>query len=81
MSKDTFVIYDRKTNEILEIRLANGQTNRQYYSIGAARAVLTRFCKKSGLLPTDDGYPQYKFGFAEREYYNKHIGKINEKAE
>ena len=74
MSKDTFVIYDRKTSAILEIRKANGQRSSQYYGIGAARAALTRFSKKNAMAcPKSDPTPKY--AIAERERTNMMNGK------
>ena len=75
MSKEIYVIYDKHTTEILEIRNANGRRNSRYYGHGAAKAALTRFCKKSGLMPVDSEYPLYKFGIAEIEYYTRSIEK------
>jgi hypothetical protein len=74
MSKDTFVIYDRKTSAILEVRLANGQRNSRYYGIGAARAALTRFTKKNDTSSAEWGY-----AIAETEYYAKNIERMVEK--
>jgi len=75
MSKDIFVIYNKETSEILEIRNANGSRNSRYYGMPAAKAALTRYSKKSGLMPTDAEYPLYKFGIAEVGYYDKNIEK------
>lgn len=81
MSKDIFVIYDKETSQILEVRNANGRRNNRYYGIGAAKAALTRYSKKSGLMPTDAEYPLYKFGIAEIGYYadkiEKQVERIN----
>ena len=74
MSKDTFVIYDRKTSAILEMRKANGQRNSRYYGIGAARAALTRFTKKNDTSSAEWGY-----AIAETEYYAKNIERMVEK--
>jgi hypothetical protein len=74
MSKDTFVIYDRKTSAILEVRLANGQRNSRYYGIGAARAALTRFSKKNDTSSAEWGY-----AIAETDYYAKNIERMVEK--
>ena len=74
MSKDTFVIYDRKTSAILEVRLANGQRNSRYYGIGAARAALTRFSKKNDTTSAEWGY-----AIAETDYYAKNIERMVEK--
>ena len=74
MSKDTFVIYDRKTSAILEIRNANGRRNSRYSGIGAARAALTRFTKKNDTTPAESGY-----GIAESEYYGKNIERMVER--
>ena len=74
MSKDTFVIYDRKTSAILEVRLANGQRNSRYSGIGAARAALTRFTKKNDTSSAEWGY-----AIAETEYYAKNIERMVEK--
>ena len=74
MSKDTFVIYDRKTSAILEVRLANGQRNSRYCGIGAARAALTRFSKKNDTSSAEWGY-----AIAETEYYAKNIERMVEK--
>ena len=74
MSKDTFVIYDRKTSAILEVRLANGQRNSRYYGIGAARAALTRFTKKNDTSSAEWGY-----AIAETEYYAKNIERMVER--
>ena len=73
MSKGIWVIYDKKTSAILRIRARNGNTTEWYYGVGAARAALTRYCKKSGLMPTDSDYPLYHYGVAERDYYRAHI--------
>jgi len=73
MSKGIWVIYDKKTSAILRIRARNGNTTEWYYGVGAARAALTRYCKKSGLMPTDPNYPLYHYGVAERDYYRTHI--------
>ena len=78
MSKDTFVIYDMKTSAILEIRKANGQRSSQYYGIGAARAALTRFCKKNN-MPYEHSTPTPKYAIAEREYYAKNIERMVER--
>jgi len=75
MSKDICVIYDKSTSQILEIRNANGRRNSRYYGFAAAKAALTRYSKKSGLMPTDPEYPLYKFGVAEIEYYTRNIEK------
>jgi len=76
MSKGIWVIYDKKTSAILKIRARNGNTTEWYYGVGAARAALTRYSKKSGLLPTDLDYPLYRYGVAERDYYYKNIEKM-----
>ena len=78
MSKDTFVIYDMKTSAILEIRKANGQRSSHYYGIGAARAALTRFCKKNN-MPYEHSTPTPQYAIAEREYYGKNIERMVEK--
>ena len=72
MSKDTFVIYDRQTSAILEIRKANGQRNSQYYGIGAARAALTRQSKKKCIDVND-------YAIAETGYYAKNIERMVER--
>ena len=78
MSKDIFVIYDKKTSAILEIRKANGQRSSHYYGIGAARAALTRFSKKNAMAcPKSDPTPKY--AIAEREYYAKNIERMVER--
>jgi hypothetical protein len=74
MSKDTFVIYDRKTSAIFDVRVANGQRNSRYYGIGAARAALTRFSKKNDTSSAEWGY-----AIAETEYYAKNIERMVEK--
>ena len=73
MSKGIFVIYNKKTSAILEIRTANGNTTKWYYGKSAAKAALTRYCKKSELNFTDPEYPLYQYNIAERDYYNKNI--------
>lgn len=73
MSKGIWVIYNKKTSAILEIHNSNGNTTRQYYGIGAARAALTRYAKKSGLTPDYCNYPLYQYGIAEKNYYHEHI--------
>lgn len=75
MSKDIYVIYDKDTSKILEVRNANGRRNSRYYGMPAAKAALTRYSKKSGLMPTDAEYPLYKFGIAEVGYYAKTLEK------
>jgi len=76
MSKDIFVIYNKDTSEILEIRNANGRRTRQYYGHAAAKAALTRFHKKwfkeNNLVMSNDG-PMFDYGIAERSHYTKHI--------
>ena len=81
MSKDIFVIYDKKTTEILEIRRADGRKNYggAYYGMGAAKAALTRFCKKSEFNFSDPEYPLYQYAIAERGHYFKNIEKQVEK--
>lgn len=73
MSKAIWVIYNKKTSAILEIRTRNGRVTRQYYGEAAARAALTRYSKASGLMPADPAYPLYHYGLAERDYYREHI--------
>ena len=65
MSKATFVIYNIATSAILKI----GTNPGRYAGMSAARAALTRFCKMSGLMPSDPLYPQYVYGIAEIEHY------------
>ncbi len=72
MSKDIFVIYDKKTSAILEIRKANGQRSSHYYGMGAARAALTRQSKKKCIDVND-------YGIAERDYYAKNIERMVER--
>ena len=75
MSKNIFVIYNKNTSEILEIRRADGRQNAQYYGEGAAKAALTRFCKKSKFNFTDPEYPLYQYAIAERSHYDRNIEK------
>jgi len=75
MSKAVFVIYDRTTSAILKIRTANGRTTEWYYGHGAAKAALTRYCKKSGLNFTDFDYPLYRYAITDRDHYRKHVEK------
>jgi hypothetical protein len=65
MSKATFVIYNKATSAILKI----GTNPGRYAGMAAARAALTRFCKKSGLMPNNPLYPEYIYGIAEIEHY------------
>ena len=73
MSKSIWVIYNKKSSAMLVIRKANGRTSDQYYGEAAAKAALTRYCKKSGLNFTDPEYPLYLYGLAEVNYYYKNI--------
>lgn len=73
MSKAIWVIYDKKTSAILEIRTRNGNVTKWYYGESAAKAALTRYSKKSEHNFTDPEYPLYQYGIAERDYYFKHI--------
>lgn len=77
MSKDIFVIYNKDTTEILEIRRADGRKNYggAYYGIGAAKAALTRFCNKSKFNFVDPEYPLYQYAIAERGHYFAKIEK------
>ena len=65
MSKATYVIYNKATSAILKI----GTNPGQYSGMGAARAALTRFNKKSGIWPIDPLYPEYVYGIAEINHY------------
>lgn len=73
MSKAIWVIYDKRTSAMLEIRTRTGNTTKWYYGESAAKAALTRYSKASGLMPTDPAYPLYHYGLAERDYYRKNI--------
>ena len=65
MSKATYVIYNKATSAILKIETNPGR----YSGMGAARAALTRFNKKSGFMPTNPLYPEYVYGIAEINHY------------
>ena len=73
MSKNIFVLYDKETSQLLEIRTRNGNTTRYYYGEGAAKAALTRYCKKSEFNFTDPEYPLYRYGIAEKNHYYENI--------
>jgi len=73
VSKPIWVIYHKSSTAILSIRTARGSSTKQYYGMPAAAAALTRYCKRSGMLPTDDLYPLYTHGIAERDHYHAHI--------
>jgi hypothetical protein len=75
MSKHIFVIYDKETTQILRISTRSGQTREWYYGVGAAKAALTRYCKQSGIAPTDEKYPLHKYAVVERSFYREHIEK------
>jgi hypothetical protein len=79
MSKDIFVIYNKATSGILNIRGADGRHSTHYYGIGAAKAALTRFCKKSKFNFSDPEYPLYRYAIAEREQYSAKIEQLVEK--
>ena len=74
MSKQIFIIYDKKTYEVLKTKTNSG-ISVQYYGMGAARGALTRLCKKSGIFPNDPSYPLYQYTIADRDYYTKMTGK------
>ena len=62
-----FYVYDR-----YNIPLSAHHLN-QYRTVSAARAAITRTSKASGLLPTDNLYPQYRLAIAETGYYHQTI--------
>lgn len=73
MSKGIFVIYNKTTSAMLTIRTAGGRATKWYYGQTAAKAALTRYCKKSGLSFTSPEYPLFQYGIAELDHYHTHI--------
>lgn len=69
MSKATYVVYNKATTAILKM----GNNPGRYAGYSAARAALTRLCRKSSLMPTNPLYPEYVYGIAEINHYHDKI--------
>jgi 3'-phosphoadenosine 5'-phosphosulfate sulfotransferase len=76
MSKGIWIVYNKETTAIHEVRGRNGRVTDQYYGIGAARAAVTRlqrqWMKQQGVLVSNAG-PQADLAIAERDHYYAHI--------
>lgn len=65
-----FVIYNKETTRTLRMK------GKEYYATAAAaKAALTRYSKKSELMPTNPDYPLFLYGIAEVGYFRDHIEK------
>ncbi len=67
-----FYLYEKSTTYIIG---KNGRPDHRasYKTHAAAKAALTRICKASGMMPTDENYPLYTIGIAEAGYFHKTI--------
>jgi hypothetical protein len=67
-----FYIYEKSTTYIVG---KDGRPDHRaaYKTMSAAKAAVTRICKASGLMQTDENYPLYVLGIAEAAYFHKHV--------
>ena len=67
-----YYIYEKSTTYIVG---KDGRPDHRaaYKTMSAAKAAVTRICKASGLMQTDENYPLYRLGIAEAAYFHKHV--------
>jgi hypothetical protein len=75
----SYVIYEQSSTLIMGKPDRNGVTRpdhrKQYKTLAAAEAALTRICKAEGLLQTDPNYGRYRYAIAARAYFHQNIEK------
>ena len=69
-----FYVYEKSSTYIIGKR-GTPDHRASYKTMAAAKAALTRICKASGLMQTDENYPLYTMGIAEAGHFHKTIEK------
>ena len=75
----SYVIYEQSSTYIIGKPDRNGVARpdhrKEYKTLSAAEAALTRICKAEGLLQTDPNYGRYRYAIAARAYFHQNIEK------
>ena len=75
----SYVIYEQSSTYIIGKPDRNGVARpdhrKEYKTLAAAEAALTRICKAEGLLQTDPNYGRYRYAIAAKAYFHQNIEK------
>ena len=75
----SYVIYEKSSTYIIGKPDRNGVARpdhrKEYKTLSAAEAALTRICKAEGLLQTDPNYGRYRYAIAAKAYFHQNIEK------
>ena len=75
----SYVIYEKSSTLIIGKPDRNGVARpdhrKEYKTLSAAEAALTRICKAEGLLQTDPNYGRYRYAIAAKAYFHQNIEK------